>query len=488
MTARFLSFLLACAEPPGEGAPGDPSAPVASELLRGVEVVGTGHPLMWTLRASVSRPARLEVTCTSPVEPEESLRFSSPEPEVVALGLLADTPYTCAVTAIDADGAEMAGEVAFTTGSLPDTLPAVAVADDDGSNQDYILYNTRKPLTFVVVDRDGRVRWFQELSGDEAEGDIGIELAWLPDRQELLACGGSALDPRRELLSGEETWRAPPPRWTEGVYHHDCRLLDDGGVVALETDPVVWDGVDLKGAAIREYGPDGDLRWEWTTQHGMDTGALWVGAFGPGIDMDPWHANALGWMDDPQGPAAYLSNFDLGQVVRIDRDTGLVTWTLGPDGDFEVLDADGRPAGADAWFDGQHGIDWWTDADGLHALVYDNGLSKKRSRVLEYAIDPEARTATLVWAFVEPEWYTPLWGDADRLPDGQVLVVKGHCQECSGVLGAGRSEIVLVDPEAGTTPWRIRFAAAGDAVYRAQRIGACELFANARFCEDLTDR
>jgi hypothetical protein len=79
-------------------------------------------------------------------------------------------------------------------------------------------------------------------------------------------------------------------------------------------------------------------------------------------------------------------------------------------------------------------------ADGT-ILFFDNGgwntrcaMSQYHSRIMEYQVDQTAKRATLVWQFpgtftvsdsFYTTWYSPYWGDADRLANGNVLITAG---------------------------------------------------------------
>lgn len=93
-------------------------------------------------------------------------------------------------------------------------------------------------------------------------------------------------------------------------------------------------------------------------------------------------------------------------------------------------------------------------------LVFDNGYHHPDlvSRVVEYHIDPEARTLKKVWEFAsETSDFNPLLGDAKRLPNGNTLVswtISGMVTEispegevvwrASGDLGGATGRLVYV--------------------------------------------
>jgi hypothetical protein len=161
-------------------------------------------------------------------------------------------------------------------------------------------------------------------------------------------------------------------------------------------------------------------------------------------------------------------------------------WTLGAGGDFDLVDPDGTPLADEHWFHGAHDPEIHPQADGtLRILFYDNGYTRgvqpAYSQLLELIVDPNEGTATRTWQWTEPGWYEPVWGDADELPDGGVLIGRGHCGGCGE---ADTSQIVEVDRTTGEVDWRLRFDAPRWGIYRAQRIDGCDLFHHVGYCEE----
>ncbi len=162
----------------------------------------------------------------------------------------------------------------------------------------------------------------------------------------------------------------------------------------------------------------------------------------------------------------------LNQLLWIDHATGEVRWRLGVGGEI-----DPDPDGA---FYGQHA----PEIDGDRVLMHDNGRCRPDglwSRVLELSVDFDARTAAPTVDWRGEGWFEWLWGDADRLPDGSVLVTRGHCSTCGSP--DRRSDVVIVAPPGETEPrWRLWVDDPDVGVYRAQRIHGCDLFENQRYC------
>lgn len=70
----------------------------------------------------------------------------------------------------------------------------------------------------------------------------------------------------------------------------------------------------------------------------------------------------------------------------------------------------------------------------------------------------------MVWEYAPPaDLFAPIWGDADRLPNGNTLITFGRRGPDVG------SHLVEVDPGGGGALWQLRFPD-GWGVYRADRV------------------
>jgi outer membrane protein assembly factor BamB len=130
---------------------------------------------------------------------------------------------------------------------------------------------------------------------------------------------------------------------------------------------------------------------------------------------DADHANAL--TIDPNDGNYLVSFRNLDAVIKLDARTGAVLWQLGGvQNQFTII---GDPLGG---FQGQHFVRVLDDGN---LLFFDNGLhhAPAESRAVEYRLDTQAMTATLVWQFRHtPAIFTPVVGSVERLASGNTLV------------------------------------------------------------------
>lgn len=122
----------------------------------------------------------------------------------------------------------------------------------------------------------------------------------------------------------------------------------------------------------------------------------------------------------------YASSRDLGGLLKIEKKENVLEWILGgPFGDFTMVDENGTewPAGYELW-NHQHNFEWIGENK---FIMFDNGATDPeignfthKSRFLMIEIDETKMQATVIW-----EWctggHTPIWGDADVLPNGNVI-------------------------------------------------------------------
>jgi hypothetical protein len=360
------------------------------------------------------------VRCTDAARPEEVHTAASPEAAAHSLrffGLLASSDYSCAVSAGDAE----LGTLDFSTAALPEGIPTLSVTGSPGWGA-YTMLNhfvgAKDPAQkLLIVDPEGRIRWYWYLDKDVQEGIEAVLLG----SDSVLTSGGMGLPPTIVSLTGEITYRGPDPS-SGGRFHHDVGALSTGEVLGLAEGSNSANGASWTGFLIETRTPeDGALTGEWTSQTAVDAGQLSAPL---GVAVDPYHANSLTRIEDAEGTAFLLSLSGTDQLVRMDAETGLLQWKLGSGGDFVLLDESGGPDGR--WFNGQHGPHW----DLPLVTIYDNQGLGGQSRALQLELDMEAMTAQIVWQWTEEGWYETVWGDTDVLEGGTVLIARGHCSFC----------------------------------------------------------
>ena len=208
---------------------------------------------------------------------------------------------------------------------------------------------------------------------------------------------------------------------------HDLQVLADGGYLILglrtinnvDMSRVVEGGhphATIQETCIQEFTAADELIFQWRAWENFDIARL-----GPaqvedvrGASVRVSHMNAV---DVDEDGHILVSSRHLSEVTKINRQTGQVIWRLGgPHSDFAFVN---DPLNG---FSCQHDI---RVVGHRRYTVFDNGNDHHPpvSRAVEYELDPNAGTATLVWEYrAVPDRYTYHQGNAQRLPNGNTLI------------------------------------------------------------------
>jgi hypothetical protein len=214
--------------------------------------------------------------------------------------------------------------------------------------------------------------------------------------------------------------------------HHEIMLLPNGNYLALSLafEDHIYEAPlamqHVAGDVIVEFTREGEVVWTWNAFDHMDPMRLREAAEAPPIvdpatgemSLDWTHANGL--IYEPADDTVIISFRHQDWIMRIDRATGDIVWRLGYEGDFTLADGD-------QWFYHPHSPEWQQDGT---LLLYDNGIvtvgtppEGLRSRAVRFEVDEVAMTARVAWQDDEAPFFSPIAGDADRLPGGHILVL-----------------------------------------------------------------
>ncbi len=390
------------------------------------------------------------------------------EHRVYVVGMAAQQEYKIRVVSA-ADAAEGSGEATFMTGALPDTVPtSVTMLPEkaDARMPGWTLTNVTVgnsgaasnsvlPGMALIVDEAGAIVWYF-IHGPGVDNSGTLTALLLPNGNLLL--GNTSGQPAREVdLEGNVVWEGP----SGGVgtlSHHTSKLSNGNYIVVRES---------ANTARVEELNADNDVVWSWDLYDHIEP---------PGIN-DWCHLNSVSF--DETERYAYI-NCRYQGVYKVDRTSDELLWQLGAamedsqSGDFSYLPDNS------VRFNDAH--DPEVHADGT-ILVYDNqgwdrfqrgeANGSFHSRVVEYKLDEAAQTATLTWEFpgnfeTDPwyssDWQTQIWGDVDRLDNGNVLITAGK-------RGVGTSTRIFEVTREGEVVWGFEWPE-NHGSYRAERIPA----------------
>lgn len=484
--------LLACAPPQ---APHEPP-PVPRAQHTGAPQDPAEAHTGW-IDVALEAPVAVWAVCTAADDPTDRHLVEALEPAtehaLAVRGLRASTRHSCTVRTY---AGAVVGRQSFTTGPLPD-LPELSISDakPGASWGAYTLFNTQRDAFggalhswIAIADLDGAYRWSHDV-GDNLVVDLDASLV---DATAVHVGGGWGIAARNQSnrgvfrtvgLDGVVRIERTAPDFGLGFNHHSAPQ-PDGSYLSLTFFEHSRAGPSWLGVGVEHWHPEDGLLWTWDTQALVDAGAIGPGP--PGTES-PYHANSVKFHTDAHGPAAWISLYGAREIWRIDRATGARTHVLGPEGDFALVDPSGAALPPEEWFYVQHDPDYTDDG---RVLVYDNGQDRPGgsfSRVAELSLDLDTRRATLLWSWTEPGWYNPIVGDADYLPNGNVLVTRGFSRAWTPN-SPDTSQVLELDRQTDQVLWRMSWPTGAHIVFRAQRYDGCAVFQSAATCPAVAER
>lgn len=331
------------------------------------------------------------------------------------LGMKAGTEYRLRATLV-ADGQTLtSGEYTLTTGLVPTEFPdlTVGIHEVGETAGGYVVMSllSQTPI-MAILDRDGDFVWWYKPEG---ETYLAIRATLSRDGKSILFMGtyaeqggggnGDEDEDERYLVRVSIDGTQVDIYQVDGA-HHDFVELSDGGLAFIGSESREVPQGNISGATIVELSPDGTEEVVWTVWDVLE--------FDPDYMDGGWtHANALDY--DAGQEAFYLSIRNYDSILKIDRASGDVLWTIGgPFSDFE------DDSGNSGFWDGQHQFDVLEDS----IVVFDNQPAVPfTSRVVEMAFDEADGSTEFVWSYQpDPPFYCFGLGDANRLPNGHTLV------------------------------------------------------------------
>ncbi len=349
------------------------------------------------------------------------------------------------------------------TGALPDLIPDVAleVMATPAARPGVTLMNISHisdgaPDVVVYLDMLGRVIWYWVGGGSDDGGGVNTQQL----EGGIVLVSGAGNRPWSHVdLSGEVVLEGVQPPAGEGNVHHDTIQLSDGSTALIRgwTIPHPLDASsDLNYDSIEILDtPTGASIWSWSVLDHLPV---------PPATTRAWtHGNAV--LVEPAEGFAWFNLKKIDRLLKIDMSTGDILWQFGDPA--LCLECDFALVGGGSWPSKPHSPDFLPDG---HLIIYDNGLTgvaPQTSRAVEYEVDEVAMTVTQVWEFAgPPEWFTPSWGDADRLDNGNTLITAGN-------FTVGSISQVFEATSAGEVVWAISLPETYG-VYRAERLDSIE--------------
>ncbi|MFX0054611.1 MAG: aryl-sulfate sulfotransferase [Promethearchaeota archaeon] len=307
------------------------------------------------------------------------------------------------------------------------------------------LENRQNNQTLIICDMDGNVHYERILTNSSVYELADLSMDFVSPTTLLVGY------PFNVALVNLYTGTT---RYLNCYGHHEYEYNPNNDTVfTFKYNQIVIDNATCLFDLIHEYDLNGNLVWSLDVSEFI-TPEMWCpygDLFGGYPDIT--HSNTLFY--DADEDMIYYNARNVNTFYKIDHKTGEVIWGLGEYGNFTMYDSFGVEV--DHLFFHPHSLE---RVDDNTFILFDNDHHNQnfegnhKSRMIEITIDEDTMEAHLTWAWrgTDIHW-SFLWGDADRLPNGNRLGVFGAASRPGYEHGAHLIEVT----EEGDIAWQFTF-------------------------------
>ena len=300
--------------------------------------------------------------------------------------------------------------------SVPSDFPHVNVMVNDNPDSGYIFIDNSSNVQYaMILANDGSPVWYKR-------GSVARDFKVQKNGTISYTTGGS-FSVFDQDLNELRSCRAVNGYSTD---NHELQILKNGNylLIGIRSETVdmtqyIADGkkdAKVNETVLQEFTSEGDLIFQWRAWDNYDILGLenWSYDDKPtGNSIRFPHMNSV---DIDRDGHIILSAKRLSEITKIHRKTGEIIWRLGGDcNEFDINDPLGQ-------FNVQHDV---RVVGANRYSIFDNHYLHKiaSSRVVEYEIDPVAKTADMVWVYEEnPRYQSHHMGNAQRLPNNNTFI------------------------------------------------------------------
>jgi len=323
--------------------------------------------------------------------------------------------------------------------TLPADFPSITV-DNSNNPSDGKIFLANISATFntgnylMILNNDGSVLKYREV-----DGFFGIGFTVLPNGKlsygQIIALSPGVPTGRFIVM---DTTLAPVDTFQcgNGYITHPSRflLLPNGHAILHATDPQPIDmspyggnpNAIVVGNVIQELDESKNVVFQWRSWDYLPISDSYINLKSDVIDLT--HGNALAL--DANGNILYCIRHN-SSIISINRQTGNVNWIMGGKrNQFTFINE--NSSNAPNYFSFQHDIRVLPNGN---ITLFDNGTqhSPPYTRGVEYQLDEQNKTATLVWEFRHsPDFFASSNGSVQRLENGGTIIGWGQAST-SGV-------------------------------------------------------
>ncbi len=315
----------------------------------------------------------------------------------------------------------------FGADSLPDNFPTFSQTAYDNPTPGYLLMTPFffappdiGPGYLIIGDDYGSPIFYRACEG--LCNDLLLQSNGLLSYYEWTAPGITAEDNRYYLMDDRyavvDSFRTGNGYVTDG---HELLILENGNALmmsydfqTIRMDTIVAGGnpnAVVTGLIIQELDVDKNVIFQWRSWDHFEITDADSNIDLTAANVDYSHGNAIEVDHDGH---LLISSRNMSEITKINRQTGDIIWRWGGKKNQFTFINDDRG------FAYQHHIRVLPNGN---YTLFDNGnfLNPPYSRALEYEIDEQTLTATLVWKYASSTFY-PFMGNATRQDDGRTLI------------------------------------------------------------------
>ena len=254
------------------------------------------------------------------------------------------------------------------------------------------------------------------------------------------------------------------------ILHHDIAYNPNSdSFITLETKGVTIGDLTYHYDIIVEKDRNSNVLWSIDTSTFIPH-TYWNGLEFMNARADITHANSVFW--DFEEDYLYVNMRNINTFYKINHSSGKIIWGIGEYGNFSMFNKMGEPI--ENLFYHAHAVE---QIDENTFIIFDNDYynltqtdmnSEKKSRIIEIKINETTMTANESWVWnPSQDYYSEMWGDADRLPNGNRLGTFGTTSHPNTNISARLVEV----NNAGNIVWEMNFPKDefSYGIYRAER-------------------
>jgi hypothetical protein len=309
--------------------------------------------------------------------------------------------------------------------SVPSDFPHIEIYVNDNPDDGYIFIDNRggggRPYN-IIFDNTGLPVWYIRPPDERRDFKVqsnGWATMMIRDGYGGNGWGFIALDQNYNYV---KTFRAVDGYATD---EHELVVLPDSGYLLIVlkdhynvdmSEHVPGDNriVNVSESCIQEFSANDQKIFQWNAFDNFELKDVVPDELNQNYIRFP-HMNAIAIDEDGH---IVLSSRHISEITKIHRQTGEIIWRLGgAHNQFTFVN------------DSLDGFTWQHAVSALgngHYLLFDNGNDHQppMSRSVEYALNTDNMTATLVWEFRNPPntSFSHYMGNTQRLPNGNTLI------------------------------------------------------------------